>query len=153
MNPNHDPKNGEFTSGAGVGSEQYAREPGQEIGAENLDSMSRAGHFYRGMTSKEYDATVGAGLGVKSDLRGSLKGEGTNFSNSLADAESYANYGRDDPRKTGDANYLVEVRGGPDITAKSDGYFHSQVAIPQDRVTRAWSMFARNGGIIMKRVI
>jgi hypothetical protein len=142
LNPNHDPKNGQFTF----------REAGSEIGTDAVESITRPGHLYRGMSAAEYSATVGKAGGVSSDLRNSLKGEGTNFSDHAADAESYANFGRDDPRKTGVANYLVEVKAGADITKKRDGYFHSLTPLPADRVTRVFKMAPQDGAIVASRI-
>lgn len=126
-----------------------AREKGQNIGAENLSSITRDGHFYRGMTSDEYEATLGKGTGVKSANPYSLPGEGTSFAEDVPTAESYVNYGRDDPRITGKPTYLVEVAASPSITKKPDGYFHAQGEIMP---TRVWEMSPDNGRITAKQL-
>ena len=122
-----------------------AREDGQNIGAENLSDISRKGYFYRGMTSEEYAATLAKGLGVKSTNAYSLPGEGTSFAEDVPTAESYANTGRDDPRKTGKSTYLVEVKGSPAIEGKPDGYFHSHGAVMP---TRVWKMSSVGGRVV-----
>ena len=128
-------------AGGKLGDAFIARGPGENIGHESLDGLSREGHFYRGMSEAEYNATIGSGKGIQSNLSASIpNAEGTNFSSDLPTAESYANFGRTDPRITGLPNYLVEVSGGDDLIPKRDGYFHARNVIPPDRVTRVWQM-------------
>lgn len=129
------------------------RNAGERAGTDAVNSLTQPGHFYRGMTAAEYDATLGAGGGIKSNLSSSIaSAEGTNFSHDAATAESYANFGRDDPRATGKANYLVEVKGGPDITPKPDGYFHTRSEVLAQRVTRVWRMTNEGGAVVGRRV-
>src|ERR1017187_871801 len=130
-----------------------AREKDQNIGSEHLSSVTRSGYFYRGMSEAEYEATIGAGKGISSNLSSSIpSAEGTNFSSDVPTAESYANFGRSDPRATGKANYLVEVSGGPDIVVKPDGYYHAKTEIPASRITRVWRMEGEAGSIVAKRL-
>lgn len=121
-------------------------------GLQFLASLSTKGFFYRGMTKAEYDATVGAGRGIRSTNRHSLSGEGTSFSEDAETAESYVNFGRDDPRVTGRSNFLVQVSAGPDIQKKPDGYWHALDSIPQDRVTGVWEMYPEDGAILVRSV-
>lgn len=104
-----------------------------------LDSVTRDDRAYRGMTASEYNATIGAGKPLQSTNKYSLPGEGTNFSHDAADAESYVNFGRDDPRRGDKATYLVEVHKA-DLDPKRDGYLESQGPVPLDQVTRVWRM-------------
>jgi hypothetical protein len=128
------------------------RRPGEEVGA-GLDALTQPGHVYRGMSGAEYNATVGAGKGVQSNLAWSIpSAEGTNFAEDAPTAESYANYGRTDPRVTGEPNYLVEVKGGPDLERKRDGYYSARASIPQDRVSRVWRMANEGGAVVGRRV-
>ncbi len=130
------------------------REHGQNIGAERLSELSRPGHFYRGMSEAEYKATISSGRGIVSNLSSSIaSAEGTNFAEDVPTAESYANFGRDDPRLTGKPNYLVEVKGGNDIVKKPDSYYHSRAEVPRDRITRAWRMEAEGKVIHAYQVI
>lgn len=118
-------------------------------GVQFLNSLPTKGFFYRGMTKAEYDATVAKGLGVRSKNLHSLEGEGTSFSEDPATAESYVNFGRDDPRTTGRSNFLVQVSVGPDIQKKPDGYWHALDSIPQERVTGVWEMYPEDGAILI----
>jgi hypothetical protein len=133
----HEFHGNQWTGGAGT----VMREAGQRVGSENVDKISRPGHFYRGMTEAEFNNTVGAGAGIKSNQAYSLRGEGTSLSDDAGDAESYVNYGRDDPRTAGRPTYLVEVKGGDNIKLdKRDGYHKAQEALPMSQITRAWEM-------------
>jgi hypothetical protein len=142
------------TESAGQKSGDFvARESGQKIGSEELGSVTEPGHFYRGMSEAEYQATIGRGAGIQSNLSSSIpSAEGTNFASDARDAESYANYGRDDPRTTGKSNYLVEVKGGPNIQEKRDGYFHSRSEVPSNQITRVWKMTAEKDAIVAHRI-
>ena len=128
------------------------RRRGRNVG-EDLDALTQPGHVYRGMSSGEYNATVGAGKGVQSNLAWSIpSAEGTNFSADVPTAESYANYGRTDPRVTGAPNYLVEVKQGPDLELKRDGYYSARASIPQERIGRVWRMANESGAVVGRRV-
>ncbi len=125
----------------GGGEHTVMREAGQRVGSENVDKISRPGHFYRGMTEAEFKNTVGAGVGIKSNQAYSLHGEGTSLSDDAGDAESYVNFGRDDPRTAGRPTYLVEVKGGDNIKLdKRDGYHKAQEVLPMSQITRVWEM-------------
>lgn len=116
---------------------------------EALTKIQRPGHAYRGMTAEEYEATVGAGHGVRSTGQYSHQSEGTNFAQSPHDAESYANYGRDDPRKTGRPTYLVEVAASPEMTVGRDGYIKSH---GPTQPTRVWRMSSLDGAVVMEPI-
>lgn len=103
---------------------------------------------WRGMTSAEYDVTVSKGEGVKSRGDHSFAVEGTQFADNPADAESYVNFGRDDPRKSGKPTYLVEVsREG--LTKKSDGYWETKPGegVPDDQILAVWKFDADAGTV------
>ena len=121
-------------------------------GLEALREWKRTGHVYRGMTAQEYDATVGRGKPVQSTGRHSFKSEGTNFADDPGDAESFANYGRDDPRKTGRPTYLVEVRRTPTMEQWPDGYIKAQAPIPHSQVARVWKMYADGGVLVAEQI-
>lgn len=111
-------------------------------------SFTRPGHLYRGMTEQEYLAHKKAGY-IQSTGRYSFAEEGTNFSDRADDAEGYVNFGREDPRKTGRPNYLIEVRNDPSVfTLWRDGYYKTPQRIPLGCITRVWIMFAKDGAIV-----
>lgn len=122
------------------------RDAGHQVATDAVGSLTQPGHFYRGMTEDEYNATVGAGRGVSSAQHFSTPGEGTSFADDAGTAESYANYGHTDPRQTGRPNYLVEVRGGDGLNQSRDGYYKAAAPIPQDRITRVLQMGGDDGG-------
>ncbi len=124
-----------------------ARPKGWEAGSDAVSLITRPGHGYRGMTSDEFSATVGAGKGIKSNQSFSVSGEGTSFSRDFADAESYANFGHTDPRKTGKSNFAVEITLGDDLIASPDGYLKAQSEIPIERITRKWRFDPVDGEI------
>ena len=123
-----------------------ARERGQKIGAEGISKIRRLGHVYRGMTHDEYSTTIGAGRGIKSTNKHSLKGEGTNFAEDPESAESYVNFGRDDPRITGKPTYLVEAKSDG-MTRKPDGYYHTNNEVAP---TRTWAMHPEDDSIVAR---
>ncbi len=108
---------------------------------------------WRGMTSAEYDATIGRGLGVKSRGDHSFAVEGTQFADNPADAESYVNFGRDDPRKSGKPTYLVEV-SRENLTKKSDGYWETKPGegVPDDQILAVWKFEADAGTVKATKV-
>jgi hypothetical protein len=124
------------------------RNKGENIGSEALSGMSRPGFVYRGMTADEYDATLGAGRGVQSRGDYSHSSEGTNFAEDLASAESYVNYGRDDPRKTGRPTYIVEAPADG-MNKGGDGYFKTQ---GETKPSRVWRVEDRDGALVATRV-
>jgi len=121
-------------------------------GAEALGKWRRAGHVYRGMTEREYDATVGRREPIHSTGRHSLAGEGTNFADDPGDAESYVNFGRDDPRKTGKPNYLVEVKLTDAMKRWPDGYIKSSEPVLYASVTRVWKMFVQGDEVVAQQI-
>ena len=110
---------------------------------------TRRGHLYRGMSAAEYDATVGAGAGVRSDSRYCFNGEGTCFAEDAPSAESYINCGHTDPRKTGLPTYVVEIDadGSGAQQDRRDGYWKAP-SVPQDRARRVWRMSAEDGAVV-----
>ena len=118
-----------------------------DVGSAALEALRRPGHVYRGMTDDEFQATVAKTGLVKSIGKYSFSVEGTNFSDDPSDAESYANYGRDDPRKTGRPNWLVEVAISPEMKRwAADGYYKTLAATPAERV---WRMFDVGGAVVL----
>lgn len=128
-------------------SSRIIRDIGAEIGHESLETLTKPNHFYRGMSEAEYNNTIGVGKNIKSNESSSVPGEGTNFSNDARDAESYANFGRTDPRKTGIPNYLVEIKGNEGLKQAKDGYFKAS-EISKDRITNIIKMEAKDNSII-----
>lgn len=108
-------------------------------------SWTRSGFVYRGMTEREFKATVGKRKPIQSLGHWSLDGEGTNFADSAEDAESYANYGSTDPRATGVPTYLVEVSMVPGMKRWSDGYIKTPNPVPFSEVSRIWKMYSTEG--------
>jgi hypothetical protein len=94
------------------------------------------------MEHEEFHATLGAGKPIKSNERYCVPGEGTCFSDNAGDAESYPNFGRSDPRKTGKPNYVVEIRHQPHIKQdRRDGYWKTQQSVHPKHVTRIWKTY------------
>ena len=116
---------------------------------EALQSWRRSGHVYRGMTTPEYENTVGRDGLVKSTGAYSYAHEGTSFSDDPETAESYVNFGRDDPRKTGAATYLVEVACVDSMERWADGYIKTPE--PAEAV-RVGQMFADGDAIVAERI-
>lgn len=104
------------------------------------------------MTETEYKATVGARKPVWSTGDFSHSSEGTNFSDDPLDAESYVNFGRTDPRKTGKPTYLVEVSMTDSMSRWGDGYIKSPVPVPYGNVTRVWEMTGEDGAVVARRI-
>lgn len=131
---------------------EIVRPVGWKAANDTPYNWTRPGHAYRGMTLAEYDATVGSGRGVVSRGDYSVPGEGTSFADHAADAESYVNFGRDDPRTTGRPTYMVEVTSGEDLIRDRDGYLKSKGEIPPDRITRVWKFTAdQDGNLVANR--
>lgn len=124
---------------------------GEEAYAE-MSRWKRPGYVYRGMNSTEYQATVGAGKPVHSTGSHSFSVEGTNFSDDPLDAESYVDFGRDDPRKTGKSNYLVEVKMTDTMKRERDGYIKDPVPVPYSNVSRVWEMYPEDGSLWIQKV-
>ena len=117
-----------------------------------LESLKRAGHVYRGMTSDEYGATVEAENPIMSTGAYSHSSEGTNFADDPLSAESYVNFGRDDPRKTGKPTYLIEVKVTPTMKVEPDGYIKSKVQVPLEAITRTWKMYPEDGAVKVRQI-
>ena len=130
----------------GGGEPQVIRPEGWGSANDEPDSWKRAGHVYRGMTSEEFAAHEKTGS-IQSTGAYSHSSEGTNFTDDPLEAESYINFGRDDPRATGKPTYLVEVKHDPAQIPKDprDGYFKAPAPVPLSAVTRVWKMTARTG--------
>jgi hypothetical protein len=117
---------------------------------------------YRGMSEDEFNGVVQNGH-ILSDGRFSHPSEGTSFARDYADAESYTNFGRTDPAKTGRPNYVVEVEHGPGLTVDPrDGYIKSGVKtpVPASNIRRVWRFASREspeegslgqGGFVARR--
>jgi hypothetical protein len=123
-----------------------ARPKGWNASSDDVRALTRRGHLYRGMTKAEYDATVGAGKGAESTGAYSHSSEGTNFAETFEDAESYANYGRSDPRATGEPTYVVEIVGDG-LSPSRDGYYKVP-RVGADKITRVWEMFPEDGAVL-----
>lgn len=117
---------------------------------EWLIKLKKPNHLYRSMTNKEYAATVGAHKPIKSTGLHSFAHEGTCFSDDPADAESYVNYGRDDPRKTGIPTYLIEIKKSDNIVRDRDGYYKTKDSIELKQVTNVWIMQDKDGAIVIR---
>jgi hypothetical protein len=121
-------------------------------GYEWLENLKRSGHVYRGMTDAEFSATVGAGKPIMSTGAHSHHSEGTNFTDDPVGAEGYVDFGRDDPRKTGKSNYLVEVKVTPTMKLEPDGYTKSKEPVPLEAVTRVWEMYPEDGAVKVRQI-
>jgi hypothetical protein len=117
-----------------------------------LDSLSSPGVVFRGMTSDEYRNTVGRQRDIMSTARYSSNSEGTCFTDDAASAESYANFGADDPRITGKPTYLVEVAKTRSMYRDRDGYDKDRSPVPYGNVIRVWEMYADDGAILARRL-
>ena len=121
-----------------------------DAGSSFLQSLRRPGVVFRGMTEAEYRATVGSGRPIWSTGEFSHSSEGTNFSRDAEGAESYVDFGRDDPRKTGRPNYLIEVARAPEMEDTRDGYVRSPV--PVSTVRRVWVLEPADGAVILRQI-
>lgn len=122
------------------------RPAGWEAATDVVDTWTRPGHLYRGMTEEEYMAHMDKGY-IQSTGRYSHASEGTNFSHDAAVAESYINFGRDDPRRTGKPTYLVEIPQG-DMRKSRDGYYKTHKPIPTSDMARVWRFDAQDGAVV-----
>ena len=121
---------------------------------EHLSTLAKKDSAWRGMTHAEYENTVGRGEGVRSTGAYSHASEGTQFSEDPRDAESYANYGKDDPRKSGKPTYLVEVDRSK-LTKKPDGYYETKAGegLAHEHVRGVWKFEANDKGeVVASRV-
>jgi hypothetical protein len=128
------------------------RPDGWEAANDVPSGWTRPGHAYRGMTESEYLSHSSSGS-IKSNLSYSHESEGTSFSEDAPTAESYVNYGRDDPRKTGRPTYLVEVRRGPTFYLDTDGYWKSREPVPMSDVVRTWRMSDDGAGAVVAELV
>ena len=119
-------------------------------GREWLQTLRVPGLVFRGMTSAEYRATVGAGRPVQSRGDFSFRCEGTCFAEDPADAEGYVNYGRDDPRRTGEPIYLIAARVAPGMWKDRDGYIKTPETTEPVAI---WEMVAESGAVIARPVV
>ena len=120
------------------------RQAGQGTGAPGLERLNRPNKMYRGMTETEYKATVGKDGRIESRQDWSVPGEGTSFGEGIETADSYVNFGRTDPRKTGRPTYIVETSRG-DLKPGRDGYLKSQSPTPAERV---WKIEAVDDSLV-----
>jgi hypothetical protein len=128
------------------------RDAGVRTGHDNVAGLTKPDHVYRGMEAAEFDATIGAGKGVRSRQDFSTPGEGTSWAKDAETAESYVNFGRSDPRVTDKPTYLVEAKGGEDLKLTRDGYLKTNQEIGRDRITRVIEM-RREGDKIVGREV
>lgn len=116
-------------------------------------SKSYSGFVYRGMTAAEYSNTVGMGKPIQSTLDYSFDSEGTSFAEDPGTAEGYVNFGRDDPRKTGVPNYLVEVEETETMYRDQDGYIKDKKPVSLDNVHAVWEFTSdEEGNLWMRRL-
>jgi hypothetical protein len=118
------------------------------VGSEEIEKLTQPDHFYRGMTEAEFNNTVGANKGIKSNQSFSTIDEGTSWADNAQDAEDYVNFGRDDPRTTGKPNYLIEIKGSEGLLRTRDGYYKAKDEIPRNRITHIWKMSAKDNAIV-----
>lgn len=106
---------------------------------------------YRSMSGAEYDATVAAGLGARSDGRWRLPGEKTNFGEDFATALGYQMGGSTDPRDTGDTVRIVEVpRSALEPNPGDRGNFMGE---PSDAdVRRVWEVVGKNEQLVVTQI-
>lgn len=129
--------------------------PGVPVG-DAFFRQTRSGFFYRGMDAAEWRYIQKHGH-IKSSVRWCMSGEGTCFAPDIETAESYVDFGRTDPRKTGRSNYLVEVR--PNALLKydpRDGYTKTlgdDVEVPAALITRVWKLVGEGGEIVAYPVL
>lgn len=124
---------------------------GEAVGSDQLSTWNKSGHVYRGMTQDEWYSVIARGY-IQSTMRYSHPSEGTSFSDSVEDAESYVNFGSDDPRKTGRPNYLVEVKRLDFIEKSKEGYFKTHKQVPSSAITRVWRMVEEGGAIVAYQI-
>lgn len=122
------------------------RPEGWRASGDEVLALTRGGHLYRGVTEEEWRFIESHGV-IRSNERYSIRGEGTNFAADAADAESYVNSGRDDPRKTGKASYLIEVKKTDIFTRWRDGYWKTP-EVPKGLITRVWKMVGENDAVV-----
>lgn len=100
--------------------------------------------LYRGISEEEFRFILRAGL-IKSDERFCAQGEGTCFTDSWWDAQSYINFGRDNPGRTGRPTYIIEIPRQEIPIRARDGYFKTS-RLPSDVISRVWR-FSPGGNV------
>lgn len=115
-------------------------------GAAYLRRLHSPGFVWRAMTSEEFNATVGAGKYINSTRAYSHSSEGISFADNPEDAESYVNFGRDDPRKTGKPTWLVMAKRTEGMYQDRDWYIKSKEPVAPAKV---WIMYPHNGAILI----
>ena len=109
---------------------------------DDFYNLSRSGHFYRGISSEEWNFIQSKGY-VQSDRRYCVPGEGTCFSRSIDEAESYINSSGNDPRISNKSNYVIEVKSEALKHDKRDDYYKTlddNVQIPISDIKRVWEL-------------
>lgn len=100
---------------------------------------------YRGISQAELEFIKNNDY-ILSDQRWCIPGEGTCFAKSYDDAESYINFGRTSPDKTGIPTYVIELqlqKGDVEID-KRDYYPKAKNKIPASRIKRIWRFKTRD---------
>lgn len=123
------------------------RPEGWQACSDDVIALGRSSYLYRGMTEPEWRFIQSRGF-IQSNMSYSHSSEGTNFADDIADAESYVDFGRDDPRKSGRPNYLIEIPKLPHITRARDGYWKTMGPVPKSEITRAWKIVAEDGALV-----
>ena len=123
-----------------------------EKAVEDRKAITKPDSVYRGMTEEEFNNTIGKGLGVESRKDFSFGVEGTSFAEEFDSAESYVNYGRDDPRTTGKPTYLIEVKKGDNLKRNRRGDYEAHEPIPFSQIERIWKMEGRGDDVIATEV-
>ncbi len=88
---------------------------------------------HRGITGAEHDSIARSGH-IQSNMRYSHESEGTNFADNPGDAESYVNFGRDDPTKTGKHTYVLKVNRKAAGERGRDGYLKTKAPVPEKEI-------------------
>jgi len=109
-------------------------------------SWTRPGYLYRGITEDEFRFIETHGV-IRSTEQWSAPGEGTNFAEDADEAESYVNFGRTDPRKTGKPTYVIEVKKDARFKRWPDGYWKAR-EVPASAITRVWAMIDEEGAVV-----
>jgi hypothetical protein len=116
-------------------------------------SLDRAtpGHVYRGITEEEADSIRRTGR-IQSTLKYSHGSEGTSFATDFNTAESYINYGRDNPATTGKRTYVLEVERTATMHVDHDGYVKSSAPVSSTNITHVW-VFQPDGTVTEREAL
>ena len=125
---------------------EVVRPAGWQAANDVPNSWTRSGHLYRGITDDEFRFIKTNGV-IRSSEKWSVRGEGTNFAEDADEAESYVNFGRTDPRKTGKPTYVIEVKKDASFKRWPDGYWKTP-EVSKSAITRAWKMVAEGDEIV-----